>query len=220
MDVFLELSLVILLLFSVVLQFLRLLDETILSQLQVTNDQLEILGHSLEVLDLLVHLGSLLIQLLNSCFSRTNLSFQLFDLVVQHKLKLFEFLSFLVKLCDFLFFVCDGGITLVELTFLTLLQLTLVSLVIQLSVKLLLHLVNAVLERKFGCILVSMVILNEGQVGLLVHTLVNLIGELLLVLLLNGFYFLPLFVLDLGAFFFVPDKHSLDVRRQLFLLLL
>lgn len=139
----------------------------------------------------LVHLSCLLIQLLNSSLSWPDLSLQLLDLVIKHKLELLKLLCPLIQLGDLLLFVSDCCVTFVQLTLLTLLKLALVCLVIELSVQLLLHLIDPVLEAQLLSILVTMVILNQRQAGLLMHALINLVGEFLLILLLDSFNFFP-----------------------------
>ena len=57
---------------------------------------------------LTTHLIRLLIQLLNFDLLRTNVSFQLFDLVVEHEFELLEFLDFLLELADLDVFLLDS----------------------------------------------------------------------------------------------------------------
>ena len=71
------------------------------------------------MLELLSHDISLLLQLLDLDFSWSNISFQLFDLVIKYELEFFQLLSFLFQVNDSLVFIFDGGFSFIELTLLT-----------------------------------------------------------------------------------------------------
>lgn len=66
----------------------------------------------------LLHLVFLLIQFFDSHFSGSNFSLQFFDLVIKHEFELFEFLCFLFKIFDSLFFFSDSAISFSKLSFL------------------------------------------------------------------------------------------------------
>ena len=55
------------------------------------------------------HLVSLLVEFLDLDFSRSNVSLQLFDLVIQHEFELFKLLDFLLEVqnSNLLLFQCD-----------------------------------------------------------------------------------------------------------------
>ena len=70
--------------------------------------------------ELLSHLVSLLIELLDVKFSWSNISLQLLNLVIEHKLELFKLLGFLLEVNNSVILVLDGSISFLELTNLTL----------------------------------------------------------------------------------------------------
>lgn len=64
------------------------IDQTGLAHLQVLNDQRKVLVHLCEVLHFLLHCVSQLKQVFDLVFARTNVTLELFDLVVKHEFEL------------------------------------------------------------------------------------------------------------------------------------
>jgi hypothetical protein len=126
-DIVLELLLVGLLLVQFLAKVLDLVGKTLLSHSEIINNQCQVQVHSIEVLQLLTHLVCLLIQGLNLELSWTDISLQLLDLIIEHKLELLQLLGLLLEIDDTLVLVFDGLVSLLQLVLLTLdllLQLT------------------------------------------------------------------------------------------------
>jgi hypothetical protein len=119
-DIILELLLVGLLLVQFLAKVLDLVGKALLSHSEIINNQCQVQVHSIEVLQLLTHLVCLLIQGLNLELSWTDISLQLLDLIIEHKLELLQLLGLLLEIDDALVLVFDGLVSLLQLVLLTL----------------------------------------------------------------------------------------------------
>ena len=93
------------------LLFVELADfllHTITLRDQIFYDQVHVIVGTFEVNNLAVHVGDLFSHLGNLFFSGTDISFKLFDLVVQHEFELFKLLSLFLKLINTSYFVSNG----------------------------------------------------------------------------------------------------------------
>jgi len=119
-NIILEGFLVALLLVEVLTQLLYFVGEAFLTHAQVINNQSQVLVDSVEEFELLTHLVGLLVELLDFELSWANVSLELFDLIIEHKLELLKLLSLLPEVIDSLVLVFNGGCSLLKLTFLRL----------------------------------------------------------------------------------------------------
>jgi hypothetical protein len=82
---------------------------------EIVNDESKILIDSVEMLELLPHDVGLLLKFLNFYLSRSDISLQLLDFVIQNELEFLKLLSLLLQVNNSLIFVLDGGFSLTEL---------------------------------------------------------------------------------------------------------
>jgi hypothetical protein len=115
-----ELLLETLLFIKLCSEILDFVSQTFLSHSQIINNQSQVLVDSIEMSQFLSHLVCLLIQLLDIKLSWTNVSLQFFDFVIQYELELFKLLCLLFQVNDSMILILNGGISLFELTYLTL----------------------------------------------------------------------------------------------------
>ena len=66
------------------------------------------------------HFVNLFVKLLNLNFSRPDVSLEFFDFIVKYEFEFFKFLSSFAQLINFLFFISNGCLTLLQFTHLTL----------------------------------------------------------------------------------------------------
>jgi len=102
------------------LEVLHLLHEAILSHSQVINNQLQVFVNASEMVDFLLHRVGLLLKLIQLFLAGTNVTLQLLDFVVKHKLKLLQLLGFLLKIVNSLILVTNSRITFRKFALLTL----------------------------------------------------------------------------------------------------
>lgn len=91
------------------LQSTVLSDKTLHAHLKIFDNQAQVHEHPIEVKSLLLHLIGLLLQLINSVATGSNVPLQLLDLVVKNKFELLQLLSLLLQIVDSLLLVPDGG---------------------------------------------------------------------------------------------------------------
>jgi hypothetical protein len=110
-----EFLFVALLLIELLSQVVDLVRESFLSHPEVVDDQSQVLVDPVEMFELLSHFVRLLIQFLNFQLSRSDISFQFLDFVIQHEFEFFKLLSFFLKIVDSFIFVLDGGLSFLKL---------------------------------------------------------------------------------------------------------
>ena len=119
-DIIFELSLVFFLVVDLILNFLLFLLQTIQLVLQILYDQLQVSVDDFEMFDFILHFRLLLVQDLDFLFSWSNLVFEFFDFIVKYEFEFFKFLSSFAQLINFLLFISNGCLTLLQFTHLTL----------------------------------------------------------------------------------------------------
>lgn len=214
-NVVLEHLLVVLLLVQSLLERLQLLGKTLLTHAQILNNKSQMQVDATEVLHLLLELIRLLLQQLDASLTRTNFTLQLLDLVVEHELELLELLSLLAKLVDLLVLVLNGAVTLTQLN---LLRLDLLLQVVRVSdqlVQVVLLRVDIVLLADAVLLALSVLVVTQRQLSLGLHTLIDDLTELLLVLILEHVNLVPGLVLDSLTLSLVCVDHASDLLVEL-----
>lgn len=107
--------------------------------------------------------------------------------------------------------ISDGALTLLQLILHALDVLLLAVSVGDLSVEVLVLLLDLVVEVLLFLLFVFVLIANQSQLTLLLHTLVDFHGELLFVLLFNCFNFFPGLIFDLLTIVFMLLNHLFDL---------
>jgi hypothetical protein len=105
------------LLIKFVSQLLDFISQTFLSHSQVINDKSQVLIYSIKEFKFNSHLVGAFVQVLNIDFFWANVSFEFFDLIIQHKLKLFQFLRWLSQVINSSVFVFDCGLHFFKFSF-------------------------------------------------------------------------------------------------------
>ena len=163
------------------------------------------------MLQFLLHFVFLLVQLLDGHFSGSDFSLQLFDLVIEHELELFQFLSLLLEVLNSLLLLSDSAISLPKLS---LLRLDALSQVVR-NVYLLLQFVFCVLY--FLLLLLNLllalfvVVGDNSEISLAFHALVDYLSKGFFVGFSHLIDFNPGFVVDSFSLLFVFLHHLLDL---------
>jgi len=210
-NIIFELLLVSLLVVEHLSEVLHLVGESLLPHAEIVDDKSQVLIDPIEMLQLLPHLVRRLVQSLNFKLTWSDISLQLLDFIIQDELELFKLLRLLFEINDSPIFILDGGITLLKLANLAdNLLLKLVGGVVQAG-ELLLFLGNFPLLLFFFILLFLEVIVNQCQVTFRLHTLIDDLGQLFLILVLQHVDPLPSFVFDALSFLFVALDHLFDL---------
>lgn len=90
------------------LHLIGCLRQTFLSHPQVVHDKNQVLIDPIEVLLLRAHFICLFVELLDLNLLRTDVSFQLFDFVIENELELLQLLDFLLELLNLNILLVDG----------------------------------------------------------------------------------------------------------------
>jgi len=85
--------------------------QTLVSHLEIIDDQIEVVTDALEMFHFNLHLVDLFMERKDVVFSWLDVTLQLLNLVIKHELKLLEFLCLLFKLNDTSIFVFNGSST-------------------------------------------------------------------------------------------------------------
>lgn len=107
----LELSLLLFLLLEDLAQVTMLSNQPTHPHTQVFYDQTQVHEDSLEVSLLLLHLVGLILEIVDGFASGTNITLQLLNLIVKHKLELLQFLSLLLQVMDPFVLISDRGLS-------------------------------------------------------------------------------------------------------------
>lgn len=107
----LELSLLLFLLLEDLAQVTMLSNQPTHSHTQVFYDQTQVHEDSLEVSLLLLHLVGLILEIVDGFASGTNITLQLLNLIVKHKLELLQFLGLLLQVMDPFVLISDRGLS-------------------------------------------------------------------------------------------------------------
>jgi len=190
---------------------LHLVCETLLSHSKIINDQGQVLIDSVEVLQLLSHDVGLLIELLDLKLSWTNVSLKLLDFVIKHELELLKLLSLLFQIDDSLILIFDGRISFLKLTFLTLDLLFEVVCILEELIKLLILFVDSSLFSISLSLTLLEVIMDESQITLRLHSLINDLGKLFFVFVFELIDLDPGLVFDPFSFLLVTFHHRLNI---------
>lgn len=91
-----------------------------MAHLEILNDEFQVCADGLEVLHFDLHLIDLFVQRGNVVFTGKDISLQLLDLIIKHKLELFEFLSLLFEFNNASVLVFNGSRTRSQFTLLVL----------------------------------------------------------------------------------------------------
>lgn len=110
-----ELRLIVILLFDLLDRIFHFLLHTLALKSHITDDQTQVLVDDVEVLGLSVHFSLLLLEALDNLHTGSNSALQLLDLVVQHKLELFELHCRFTILVNLELLVLNGLVSLLEL---------------------------------------------------------------------------------------------------------
>ena len=89
--------------------------QPLVPHLEIVHDQVQVVTDALEVLHLDLHLVDTLVQGSNIVLTGQNISLELLDLVIKHKLELFKLLRLLLKLDDACVLVLNRGSSRLEL---------------------------------------------------------------------------------------------------------
>ena len=184
----------------------------------VPHDQAEIFVYDFEVLGLIVHLSLLLVECLDDFLTWTNFRPKLLDLIIEDEFEFLQLLRLLSVLVNLVLLVLNGAFTLLQLVFHRLDILLLTVGVRDLSVQVLILLVYFLSERIHLLLLVPEFILNERQLTLHFHAMVNVPGQVALILLLDLLDFVPGLVFDTFTLLLVVLQHCLNLFRKSLLL--
>ena len=143
------------------------------------------------MLKLLSHLVCLFIELLDLNFTGSNVTLKFLNLVIEHELELLKLLCFLLQIVDSLILVTDGSFSLLDLTLLRVdLLAKRVSLLNKIS-EFLLLLMNIFLRLLLLRLCLLVVVCHQCQLSFALHSCVNDLRQLFLVLLLDAINIFP-----------------------------
>ena len=209
-----ELRLIVVLLLNLLNRVLHFLLHALALESHISDDQSQVLIDNVEMLRLCVHLSLLLLQSLDNLHPRSNPALQLLDLVIQHKLELFELHGSFTILINLELLVLNRLVSLLQLIFHTLNMRLLKFCLRNLSIQVGILLLDLLLQVVSFLLIVAILIANQSQFTSLLHTLINLHCQLGLVFLLDGLDVLPGLILDLLTVLLVIFDHLLDLVRQ------
>lgn len=218
-DVILELLFVVLLFIQALSEILNLISQTFLSHSQIIDDKGQVLVDTIEVLQLLSHLVGLLVQLLDLKFSWSNISFELLDFVIEHKLELLQLLSLLLEVNDPPVLVFNRSASLFELTFLAFNLLFQIAGCFGELFKVSRFLLDLSLSGLFIVLLCSVLIIDHGQVAFGLHTGIDMFGQLFLVLIFQDIDRIPGIIFNSFSHFLMVVVHLLHLCLQVVCLL-
>jgi hypothetical protein len=190
-NIVLELLLEALLVIELFSQVSHLISQALLSHSKIINDQSKILVNTIKMLKLLSHLVCLFIELLDLNFTGSNVTLKFLNLVIEHELELLKLLCFLLQIVDSLILVTDGSFSLLDLTLLRVdLLAKRVSLLNKIS-ELLLLLMNIFLSLLLLRLCLLVVVCHQCQLSFALHSSVDDLRQLFLILLLNAINIFP-----------------------------
>ena len=164
--------------------------------------------------ELLSHFICLFIESLNLHFSRSNISLQLFDFVIKHKFEFFKLLSFLFKINNTFIFIFDSFFSFLKLIILTFLLLLKLVNHFGRAIQILLFWGNFLLFLLLFILLFLIVIMNQSQVALGLHTLIYDDCKFLLVFVFENINSVPRLIFNLLSFSLVILYHQLNFFFQ------
>lgn len=197
------------------LKSVKLIGQTLLSQMKIIDNKCKMQINSLEVSKFLLHLVSFLFKYSNLSFSGTNVSLEFLDLVVEHEFELLKLLRLPTKFMNLAVFVLDGVITLFHLNTLTcdsLLQS--IGLLVEL-LQLTIFPDNIVVLELFFLILLLEHIKCKSEVSLGFHTIIDDFTQLFFVLVPQLVNAIPSIILDGLSFISMSLHHPVDFLVQL-----
>ena len=166
------------------------------------------------MLHFLVHLCGLLFQSQDLLSIGLDVFLEFFDFVVKNELKLLQLLSLLLQLIDAEVFFAYSCLTLRKFVILRLNCLSARVSFVKFAVQFTLHVCNLVRQSlSLGFLLFELVV-DQSQVTLLFHTVVNNTGQRLFLFFLNLVDGVPNFLLNLLSSLFVTSDHAFYILRQ------
>ena len=183
-------------------------------QLHILDDEPEVLIDDREMLRLVLHLGLLLIQSLNVLLTRSNTRPELLNLVIEDEFEFLKLLRLLSILINLVLFIFNGTFALLQLVLHRLDVLFLTVGVSDFSVQVLVLLLYLLSKGFHLLLLMPVLILDESQLTLHLHTVVNVPGQVTFVLLLDFFDLVPSLVFDALTLLSVAFIHLFDLQRQ------
>lgn len=158
---------------------------------------------------LLSHFVSLLIKLLDCYLTRTDISFKLLDFVIKHKLELLKLLSLLLKVDNPLILILNSRVSFSDLALLTLNLLLEIVGAPKLFIEIFVELFNFFLFFVSFIFLLFEVVVYQSQITFRLHSLINDLGKLFLVLIFKDIYLFPCIVFDFFSLLLMVLHHLL-----------
>ena len=180
-------------------------------QLKILHNQFKVRLHSAEMLHFLVHLCCLLLEGTRFFTAGPDILLELLNLVVQHKLELLQFLCPLNQTLDSGSLVVNRGLSLTQFRLLALDSLLVSFNRFGLLYQFIGQAVNGRLELCLFSFKLAMVVVDECELALLLHAIVDSLGQNLLLFFLDLVDVVPDLRFDLLTILLVLSDKLLDL---------